>query len=58
MEVECERQEQERLEAEAMVEELAEELEVGRIEAGARVAELEAEVMELHREIEDIYEDY
>src|SRR5215211_3983176 len=58
MEVECERQEQGRLEAEEMVEELAEELEMGRIEAGARVSALEAEVMELHREIEDIYEDY
>ena len=58
MEMECERQEEGRLEAEERVEELVDEMELDRIEAGARVARLEAEVRELHKEIEDICEGY
>lgn len=58
MEIECEVQEQRRLEAEARVDELVDEMEEERIEAGLRRAELEGEIMELHKEIEDIYDDY
>ena len=58
LEIECEVQEQRRLEAEERLDELAEEMEEERIEAGVRRAELEGDIMELQREIEDIYEDY
>ena len=58
MEVECENQEERRLEAEARVRELEDEMEVKRIEAGARIAKLGDEVMELQGEIEDIFENY